>query len=571
MLSRGKVYILAGALLFLAVIYSLFLIYRSQDSYRHAFKANMELSFSEITGSKVSIEQVSGNPFRKIFFKGMIFDFGKYKIDFDWASLEYSLLDILSNKIPKIGVKETVLSLGRGSLILENNLIVSNRINGKIRLRQGAIVLDKIDFTIFDQLAGNLDGEIATSTYPYRVEMSLNVKSIFDKEDFIFKNLRVLIEGPLDNLSIRGKAKRHRGEDLHFRMYSIYSDSLFTIGSRIGIQTNSADINHILSADAIVDPDKGKFNLVLMPNTGKISAKGSYDKTGAISAELVNQQLKVFGQAISNMTYISAKAVVKDNAVAYFLTDIRTEASVVNYYPVSEIEASLIIDPKRVRIVYAKLGDTVSASGFFDTKPPKKVALSINFANFVLEEFLSIVIENRPDVSGTISGRIEIEGLYNKLTAKTRLSAVNGNLGDIKYDKMLISADGTWPHLSMTDSRITYKDSSLDIKGELDMRRFGTGYFMEDIVVSTTDSTIVWEGWDITRVDESREFLLQRSLGSGIKMGYKTRVADETRYEPVKQGDEFQLEYDLLDDDSVLEFRAKENEEFFGIKKRYKF
>jgi len=213
----------------------------------------------------------------------------------------------------------------------------------------------------------------------------------------------------------------------------------------------------------------------------------------------------------------------------------------------------------------------VSASGFFDTKPPKKVALNINFANFVLEEFLSIVIENRPDASGTISGKIEIEGLYNKLTAKTRLSAVNGNLGDIKYDKMLISADGTWPHLRMTDSRIVYKDSSLDIKGELDMRRFGTGYFMEDIVVSTTDSTIVWEGWDITRVDESREFLLQRSLGSGIKMGYKTRVADETRYEPVKQGDEFQLEYDLLDDDSVLEFRAKENEEFFGIKKRYKF
>ena len=27
----------------------------------------------------------------------------------------------------------------------------------------------------------------------------------------------------------------------------------------------------------------------------------------------------------------------------------------------------------------------------------------------------------------------------------------------------------------------------------------------------------------------------------------------------------------LLDDDSVLEFRAKESEEFFGIKKRYRF
>ena len=556
---------------FIILIYSLFLIYKSQDRYRHAFKSNMELSFSEITGSKVSIEQVSGNPFRKVLFKGMIFDFGKYKIDFDWASLEYSLLDILSDKMPETGVKETVLSLGRGSLVLENNTIISNRINGKIRLRQGMIVLDEIKFTIFDQLTGCLDGEIATNTRPCRVELSLGAKSVFNKENFIFKNLKMLVTGPLDNLTIRGKIERNDAKNLHFRVYSIYSENLLTVGSRIGVEADNADIDHLLSVDAVIDPVKKQFNSVLMPNAGKVSLKGNYDDSGWLSAEFRNQQLKIFGQDFSNIIHLDLKAVFKDNVISRLLADINTEVSVINYKPISEIEASLIIDPKRVRIVYAKLGDTVSASGFFDTKSPKRVALSVNFANFILEEFLSIVIENRPDISGTISGRIEIEGLYNKPTVKTELSAVNGNLGDIKYDKMLINADGTWPHLRMTDSRIIHKDSSLNIEGELDMRRFGTGYFMEDIVVSTTDNTIVWEGWDITRIDESREFLLQRSLGSGFRMGYKTRVTDETKYEPVKQRDEFQLEYDLLDDDSVLEFRAKESEEFFGIKKRYKF
>jgi hypothetical protein len=551
--------------------YSLFLIYKSQDKYRHAFKANIETSFSEITGSKVSIEKVSGNPFRKIFFKGLVFDFGKYKVDFDWASLEYSLLDILSEKKPETGIKETVLSLGRGVLVIENGTIISKSINGKIRLRQGSILLDGMDFTVFDQFACYLNGGIATDTSPYRIELNLDVMSVFDKRNSIFRGLKMFVSGPLDNLSIRGKASRGGNSDLHFRMYSIYNDGIFTIGSRIGLEAGGADIQHILSADTIIEPGAKEFNAVLMPNTGKISVEGKYDDKGRISAELKNQQLKVFGQDFSNIIYLNLDTVLKNNTISHLLLDLNTEASVVNHWPASEVEASLIIDPKRLRVVYAKVGNAVSASGFFDIKPPRELDISINFSELNLKEFLMLMIENRPDISGIISGSMAIEGLSASPIVNVNISARDGNIGDINYNSMQISADGTWPHLHIKDSRITYKDSSLNLEGELNMRNFGTGYFMEDIVVSTTDNTIVWEGWDITRIDESREFLLQRSLGSGISMGYKTHISDETRYEPVKQGDEFQLEYNILDDDSVLEFRAQESEEFFGVKKKYKF
>ena len=531
----------------------------------------MEASFSEITGSAVTIEQVSGNPFRKILFKGMVFDFGKYRLDFDWASLEYSLLDILSDKIPENGIKETVLSLDRGALELENETVLSKGISGKIRLRPDKMMIDGMDFIFFDQFACRLDGEIATNTYPHRVELSLNAMSVFDKKDSVFKGLKVLASGPLDNLTLRGKAGRYKDRDLHFRMYSIYDDGVFTIGSRIGLEGKGADINHVLSADTTVDPAAKKFSSILMPNKGKISVQGQYDHTGRIWAEFKNQQLEVFGQNFSNIIYLDLKPVLKDNSISHFLLDLNTEASIINYWPANEIEASLIISPKRLRVVYAKAGDSVSASGFFDIKPPRKMDMNLNFTGLRLEEFLNLVIENRPDVSGIISGKAAIEGLSHRPKVKVNISAKDGNLSDIKYNSMQINADGVWPHLDMSDSRISYKDSSFNLEGELDMRKFGTGYFMENIVVSTTDNTIVWEGWDITRIDESREFLLQRTLGSGIKMGYKTRTTDETRYEPVRQKGEFQLEYNILDDDSVLEFRAKEREEFFGIKKRYKF
>ncbi|MFA5369405.1 MAG: hypothetical protein WC300_01600, partial [Candidatus Omnitrophota bacterium] len=276
-------------------------------------------------------------------------------------------------------------------------------------------------------------------------------------------------------------------------------------------------------------------------------------------------------QDFSNETDISLKTVFKNNTISHLSLDIGTQASVVNYQPVSEMEASLMLEPKKFRIIYVKIGDTVSASGSFEIASNGKIDLNVIFTNFVLENFLRVIIENRPDISGAVSGRMAIGGALNNPSVKIRLTAENGNIGDMGYKKMLVNAEGMWPFLKLTDSRITRKDLSLILNGELDMRDFGSARFLEDISVSTTDKTIIWEGWDITRIDESRDFLLQRSLGNGIKLGYKTHIEDETRYEPVKGRDEFQLEYDLLYEDSVLEFRAKEREEFFGVKKKYKF
>jgi hypothetical protein len=231
----------------------------------------------------------------------------------------------------------------------------------------------------------------------------------------------------------------------------------------------------------------------------------------------------------------------------------------------------LIINPENIRVVYFKMGDIVYASGYLDITSPERVDLSVNLTDFILEEFLGLFIGNRPEVSGRISGSIDIEGPFAEPMARIRLSAENGSLGDISYKKMLVNANGLWPYLEIIDSRIIRKDSSFDIEGILDMRRLGSRYIMEDITVSTHDNTIIWEGWDITMIDESHGLLLQRSLGSGVRMGYKTYMTDETRYRPVEERDEFQLEYDLFDDESMLTFHAKENEEFLGIKKRYRF
>jgi hypothetical protein len=553
------------------LIFSFFLIYKNQDKFRQAFKSNMEKSFSELTLSDVSIEGLSGNPFRKIFFKNLLFDFGKYSFIFESASLEYSLFDIISGKTPKTGIVETVMSLHRGSLVLENNVIMSNQINGKIKLRPDMIILENIDFELFGQVYNRLDGHITTKGGDCRVELSYEASPVFKEQEFVFRKLKALFTGPLENLTIRGKAERKDIKDVHFSVYSISREGSINIGSRIGIETDKGNINHLLSIDTEIDPEKKIFKAVILPNAGSVSAEGNYSPDGTIDAEFKNHQLKIMGQYFSNILSFKARTVFQDNFLSHLLVDISTGASVVNHRPISEVEASFRIDDERVRVVYIKLGDTALLSGFFDTKPPRNMEINLNFANFILQEVIDLFIEDKPDVSGRISGAISIRGLFPEPKIGIKATAHDGYFGNINYDRVLLNADGVWPYLRIYDSRINHKNSSFMLDGELDMRKLGSEKFMEDIVVTAADNTIIWEGWDITKIDHGRELMLQKALGSGFRVGYRARMADETKYEPAKRTNELHLEYDFLDDDSVLEFRAKESEEFLGIRKKYRF
>jgi hypothetical protein len=553
------------------LIFSFFLIYKNQDRFRQAFKSNMENSFSELTFSDVTIEGLSGNPFRKIFFKNLSFDFGKYSFVFESASLEYPLFDIISGKTPKTGITETVMSLYKGSLVLENNIIMSNQVNGKIRLRPDMIILEKIDFELLGQIYNRLDGHMTTKAGDCRVELYYEASPVSEKQGLVFKNFKALLTGPLENLTMRGKLERKDLQNVHFSAYSISSEGLINIGSRIGIETEKANINHLLSIDTEIDPGKKIFKAVILPNAGRILTEGNYSPEGTIDAEFKNHQLKIMGQDFSNVLSLKAKTVFQDNFLSHFLVDINTGASVVNHKPISEIEASLRIDNERIRAIYIKIGDTALLSGFFDTRPQRNLEVNLSFTNFILKEIIDVFIEDRPDISGRVSGSIYIRGLSSKPKIDIKATAYDGNFGNINYDRLVLNVDGVWPYLKIYDSRITHKSSSLMLDGELDMRKIGSEKFMEDIVVTAADNTIIWDGWDITKIDHGREFMLQKALSRGFRIGYRARMADETKYEPAARKNELYLEYDFLDDDSVLEFRAKESEEFLGIRKKYRF
>jgi hypothetical protein len=535
------------------------------------FKENLEESFSDMTGADVSIRAISGNPFKKIIFKGLRFDFGKYSFDFDIARLEYSLFDIMSGKEPATGKAETVMTLGKGSLRLENNALISRQIKGKIRLRQGRIILDKISFRIFDQLLSHVEGEIITESRPYKVKLSIEAEPFFDKDKPFLKKIRIGVKGSLDNLNLRGKIEGPSAKDIHFNSYLIYEKGMFNIGSRLGIEAEKGNIIHIISMDTEFDTEKAAFKTVLIPNDGRIFINGIYSKWGTLKADIKNRHLKICGFDFSNIVHLTGKVVFKRGSFSHFLIDMDTEASIFNYYPIDEVASSFLIDKQSIRVIYLKIGDIAAASGNFNIKPPRKARIKINFSDFNLEKPFLISDKENPGISGKLSGEILINGLLSQPDIAIKFVVKDGHFDVIDYDAMSVNGDGTWPYLRVYDSRIVYGDSSLMLNGEVDIRQITNKSFLENITISTDSNTIKWEGWDITKIDEKKEFSLKKMLSGGVRVGYKTYMDDETKYNIDQPRDEFQLEYDLLDDESIFEFKAKEDEEFLGFRKRYSF
>jgi len=570
-LPRKRVGIIIVLVIIVIISLTLFLIHTRQDRFRSMFKRNLEESFSDMTGADVSIRAISGNPFKKIIFKGLRFDFGKYSLDFDIARLEYSLFDIMSGKKSATGKAETVMALAKGSLRLENNALISRQIKGEIRLRQGRIILDKITFRIFDQLLSCVEGEIITENKPYRVKLSIEAEPFFDKDKSLLKEIRIGVKGSLDNLNVRGRIERLLAKDIHFNSYLIYEKGMLNIGSRLGIEAEKGNINHIISMDTEFDTEKAVFNTVLIPNDGRILIDGDYSKWSVVKADIKNQHLKICGFDFSNITHLIGKAVFKDGSFSHFLIDMNTEASIFNYYPIDEIVSSFLIDKRSIRVIYLKIGNIAAVSGNFDIKPPRRARVKINFSDFNLEKPFLISDKENPGISGKLSGEILINGLLSNPDIDIEFAIKDGHFDLIDYDAMLINGNGAWPYLRIDDSRIAYGDSSLILSGEVDIRQITSEAFLENIMISTDSDTIKWEGWDITKVDEENEFSLKKMLSGGVKVGYKTYMDDETKYDIDQSRDEFQLEYDLLDDESVFEFKAKEDEEFLGFRKRYSF
>ncbi|NQT95235.1 MAG: hypothetical protein HQ572_02185 [Candidatus Omnitrophica bacterium] len=576
--SRLKIIFVLLLILFIAV--SVLYINIKKEQFISVFRNKLSEAFSNAIGAEVTIKGISSNIFTKTILRDLNCKFDGYEINFNIARLQYPLFDILTGRRRADEEADTIITLGRGSLRLDNNLIIKD-IKGKIKLTKDELLVESLDFDLLDFFSSHIEGRALREEENFRIDFVSDIRPLFDKGNSLFDRVRIGLKGRADNMSISAELKGLKERTILLNGYLLSSaPGILNLGSEISVyDKDKRNIETEILMDTEIRLKESASSSVIILKDGSITIDADYSTLPILKADIKTNHVKIWGLDFSNILHLYSKLIFKDGEFSHLTADISTDSTILNYHPIDEIESSLWIDEDVARLIYLKVGDTISASGVISRALGNKTFLKAAITDLNIIDFHLIAggSEETAIASGKLSGKVIVEGPLKDLSTKAGLEARDGHAGDIRYEAVILNIKGNGPQMQLYDSRIVREDSHLNIEGPFDMRKMGTEQFLEEIVISADDKTIIWEGWDITKAEGSSEVSLSRALGKGVRVGFKTYLdRDETAYEPVRPQSELGLEYEIEDEEGLLnkgtlEFKAKEREEFFGVKKRYKF
>jgi len=536
---------------------------------------------SDEIGAEIKIGSIGGNILKRGLLRDVNCEFGKFNISFDSARLDYSLKEIIAKKTLLSEGSSTAVRLEGGTLTFKNKQIDIKGINGRITIDHGRVIINSLDFKPIDLLKSTITGEIIRDKGAVRLDLLLNIEPFFKKNKLFFQKASIKIRGPVENISFSGTLRRPQGFEVIVSGDFDASRGILSLGSFIDLAGGKEQAPEGLSRQAKkssmlseieLDIKDSHFKGAFVLPEGDITVKGDYTKWPLVETDIVNDHIKIGSFDLSNTMHLTSKVVFKKSDFSHIDLELYTESTILNYYPFDEVEASCWIDRDVVRLTYAQIGDSISATGALSLKVPHKAFFKVLFNDFDIKRFLFISKEGAaPIASGSMSGEIFTQGSIGDLKTKVHFEATGGHIGTIVYENMLLNLKGDGPVLELYDSRLVREDSFLTLDGSIDMSKMGADGFFDDLVINTDPNTIIWNGWDIQKAIGEKELRLSKGIDDRVKVGFTKRMSDETAYEVIKPQDEFGLEYKMPQKDSILQFKTKDKEEFLGVMKKYKF
>jgi len=565
--------------------------------FQHFFKEALIEAFAEETGIELAIDSISSHPLREIVLEGVSVDLGDYRLRFDQVELEYSPWDIIAKRrlISELG--NTTFKLKEGFLASRERLRICDGITGECRFAEGGITL-RADFGLYDHLSNSIEGQIKKQGEAFLLDLAVVSEPLFDNKIF-FSQAVFYIKGPVErmafngalttpwdsNISLSGTFRPcdkglnffssfdYQGLEIAIEAEGSLVDQTVILDSNVDLKDQKNAKTFTFGMDTEINLDDSNFITVLSFPEGTSTINGNYSNWPKFTTDITNAHIKIYDVDFSNITHLTCEFLFQEESFSHLMLDLSTESTILNYYPFDEAKASCYIDTDGFRLIYIKVGNSTSASGalMFSQAQPSGF-LRVTVADFDIKK-LSILSKELEDALayGRFSGEIFIEGSLDASKTTGKLQAHDGVFGNIKYEDMILNFDGEGPEIRVYDSRLIREDSFLTLEGRLDIRNIGKMGFLKDVTISTDEQTIIWHGWDITKTAEDDNITLKKGLDGKVRVGFKKYMDDETTYKMQDQQDEVALEYELTDNNELLQYKAKEKEEFLGLMKKYKF
>ena len=191
---------------------------------------------------------------------------------------------------------------------------------------------------------------------------------------------------------------------------------------------------------------------------------------------------------------------VKEDAVGetVFEGSLRSQYSLIDFKPVKEVTGRFSVKNDELLIQFLEIGQ-VGCNGRVNLKAPYDVDLNFKMASLPLPMFLDFWVDELTiESSGYVSGQIEAIGQLDELLLRGRIEGSDGHIDDLNFDSFLLNAEGNFPLLLISESRVAEKGGmSFTVEGPFDLSKQDTfEQQAEELalapIVQTSESKTEW-------------------------------------------------------------------------------
>jgi hypothetical protein len=234
-----------------------------------------------------------------------------------------------------------------------------------------------------------------------------------------------------------------------------------------------ADAKELFTFEGAVNLRTGEFNVTLdMPEESIIKASGAKSlgsEDYRITFNVDHFQSPFFDLSSHIESSLEFKD-TPDGKIPGVLGRISSQYSLLDYKPTKEMAGHFEIKQGRLYFNSLSFAD-IACDGYVNLSPPFAMDMSFKLDGIPMENFLDFWAKGTTyDSSGFVSGEIKLSGTPRNLIMRGNLSADDGHLGKLRYDRIHLLAEGVYPLIHVKDTLVSKSDGfSFMVAGPVDI------------------------------------------------------------------------------------------------------